>query len=396
MNLGKEIIQLITSELYRVLHDHSIFLTVIIAPVLYAFFLGSIYLNKDISNIRFGVVDYDNTVTSRDLTRKLSASQKIDLTEHLSNYQDGVEELKKLNILGFVVFPKGFEKDLLKKKDTQVALYLNNTRFLPSNELNMAVNKVMLRAGSGLRLKYYENQGIISNLASKIIDPLKIDIDPIYNVNNSYGDFLLPALFFIVLQQTLLLGMAESVSKDREYGLLQESSKGIAGYMIGKSAYYLVLYAAYVFFFTLIIFPVFQLPVKASLVPIFGISILFLMTVLLVGMWIGTFIKRQKHSLVILAFSTYPLFLLSGYSWPVSSMPVFLQAMAALIPTTPMLEAMRKLYIMGGTWQNVMPQLEHLLVLFALSFILLSVRLYLISKRCFYEKQSHGLKQSAT
>ena len=380
MDTNKQIIQLIKRELHRVIHDHSIFLTVIIAPILYAFFLGSIYLNKDISNIRFGVVDNDNTVTSREMTRKLSASPKINLTEHLSNYQDGVQELKKLDILGFVVFPKGFEKDLLRKKETQVTLYLNNTRFLPSNELNMAVNKVMLQAGADIRLKYYENQGVVSSLAAKMINPLKIDIDPIYNVKNSYGDFLLPALFFLILQQTILLGMTESVSKDRELGLLKDDSKGILSYVIGKPVYYLVLYAAYVIFFTWVVFPLFQVPVKASFLPIFIISMLFLMTVLILAMWIGTFIKRQKHSLVILAFSTYPLFLLSGYSWPLSSMPVFLQSLAALVPTTPMMEAMRKLYLMGGTWQNVMPQLEHLLLLFVLGIVLLSTRLFAISK----------------
>lgn len=388
MNSEGKIIQLIKRELHRVIHDHSIFLTVIIAPILYAFFLGSIYLNKDINNIRFGVVDNDHTFTSRELTRKLSASPKIKLTEHLSTYREGLEEMKKLNILGFVVFPKGFEKDILKKKETQVTLYLNNTRFLPSNELNMAVNKVMLQTGSKIRLRYYENQGIISGLASGMINPLRIQIDPIYNTINSYGGFLLPALFFIILQQTLLLGITESASKDREQGLLQQDSKGIISYMIGKQAYYLVLYTAYLFFFTEIFFPVFQIPVKASLLPIFVVTILFLITVLLLGMWIGTFIKHQKNSLIILAFSTYPLFLLSGYSWPVSSMPVFLQSLAALIPTTPMMEAMRKLYLMGGTWQSVIPQFEHLLILFVLGIVLVSTRLYAISKSGFKEKDS--------
>ncbi len=387
MNSEIRIIHLIKRELQRVIQDHSIFLTVIIAPILYAFFLGSIYLHKDINNIRFGVVDNDNTFTSRELTRKLSASPKIHLTEHLANYHEGIQELKKLDILGFVVFPKDFEKDLLKKKETQVALYLNNTRFLPSNELNMAVNKVMLQAGSGIRLKYYEKQGITSGIASKMINPLKINIDPIYNTTNSYGGFLLPALFFIILQQTLLIGITESVSKDREYGLLNNDSKGIYSYMIGKPAYYLVLYIAYIIFFTLVVFPVFNLPVRGAMIPSFVVSILFLSTILLLGMWIGTFIKRQKHSLVILAFSTYPLFLLSGYSWPMSSMPVFLRALAALIPTTPMMEAMRKLYLMGGTWQNIIPQLEHLLILFVLGIVLLATRLYAISKGGLIEKQ---------
>jgi len=385
MNIGKNIGQIIATELQRVITDHSIFLTVIAAPILYAFFLGSIYLNKDISKIPFGVVDNDQTHMSRELTRLLSASPKIKTTEKLLDAGNGLRELKKMNIQGFIVFPNGLEKDLLKGKDTQVSLFLNTTRFLPSNELNMAVNKIILQEGNKLRLKHFEGKGISIPLALKMIKPIKTNVKAIYNTTNSYGDFLLPALFFIILQQTLLLGMAESISKDREKGLLTRtltaSPKGVINYLVGKPAYYLLLYSAYLLFFTRFIFPAFQLPVKSSIYPIFVISFLFLMCVSMYAMLAGTFIKKQTQALVIIAFSTYPLFLLSGYSWPISSMPVFLRGFAALIPTTPMLEAMRRLYLMGGGWQNVLPQFEHLLLLFGLSLILLTARLYQIKRK---------------
>lgn len=84
----------------------------------------------------------------------------------------------------------------------------------------------------------------------------------------------------------------------------------------------------------------------------------------------------------ILAFSTYPLFLLSGYSWPVSAMPAVLQGVSALIPTTPMLEAMRRLYLMGGTWQNVIPQFQHLLIILGISIFLLTLRLLQLRGCC--------------
>ena len=373
------------NELKIVISDHSILLTVIIAPLLYAFFLGSIYLNKDIDQIRFAVVDYDNSHSSRKLTRLLSASQKIDMVGYIEDYEDGVHRLMNLEIQGFIIFNDGFEKELMKMEGANLALYLNTTRFLPSNDLNMAVNDVILTIGSGIRLKYYEVKGIDSQKAMQLINPVMASVKPIYNSTNSYGGFLLPGLFFLILQQTLLIGLGESVSRDNERGILSSilsiTPMGVLNYIQGKIAYYVFLYLAYLIIFTAFIFPFFGLPVAGSLISIFILSMVFLVTIMLLTMLIGTFVRSQVRMMEILAFTSYPFFLLSGYSWPVSSMPQPVQWLAAIIPTTPIMEAMKRLYVMGGNWSDVFLQFQHLIVLLVVTLVLLLWRLNVIRKR---------------
>lgn len=375
----------LNSELKVVVGNHSILLTVVIAPLLYAFFLGSIYLNKDIDQIRFAVVDYDNSKTSRTLAQLLSASQKIDMVGYLEDYEDGVQKLRSLEIEGFLVFTDGFEKELMKMEGTNLNLYLNTTQFLPSNDINMAVNKVMLTVGSGIRLKYYETNGINPQRAMQLINPIAAEIKPIYNVTNSYGGFLLPGLFFLILQQTLLIGLGESVSRDNEKGIMRpalgSSPFGIFNYILGKIGYYVFLYLAYLIIFTAVIFPFFGLPVAGSIVSIFVLSMVFLITIMLLTMLIGTFVKSQVRMMEILAFTSYPFFLLSGYSWPISSMPQPLQWLAALIPTTPMMEAMTRLYVMGGNWGDVAHQFQHLAILLGTTLVLLLWRLQAIRNK---------------
>lgn len=375
------------NELKIVISDHSILLTVIIAPLLYAFFLGSIYLNKDIDQIRFAVVDYDNSNTSRKLTRLLSASQKIDLVGYIEDYEDGVHRLMNLEIQGFIIFNDGFEKELMKMEGANLALYLNTTRFLPSNDLNMAVNEVMLTVGSGIRLKYYEVKGIDSQKAMQLINPVIASVKPIYNSTNSYGGFLLPGLFFLILQQTLLIGLGESVSRDNERGILSSvlslTPMGVLNYIQGKIAYYMFLYLAYLVIFTAVIFPFFGLPVAGSIISIFILSMVFLVTIMLLTMLVGTFVKSQVRMMEILAFTSYPFFLLSGYSWPISSMPQPIQWLAAIVPTTPIMEAMKRLYVMGGNWNDVFLQFQHLIILLAITLVLLLWRLNVIRNREF-------------
>jgi ABC-2 type transport system permease protein len=379
MTNWKSIKSIFNNELNIVIGDHSILLTVVIAPLLYAFFLGSIYLNKDIDQIRFAVVDYDNTKTSRTLTRMLAASQKIDMVGHLKDYEDGVHKLKNLELGGFLIFTDGFEKDLMRMDGANLNLYLNTTQFLPSNDLNMAVNKVMLTVGSGIRLRYYEINGIDSQKAMQLINPIMAEVKPIYNVTNSYGDFLLPGLFFLILQQTLLIGMGESVSRDNEKGImssaLSNSSFGVLNYIAGKSLYYIFLYLSYLIIFTSVIFPFFGLPIAGSIGSIFLLSMIFLITIMLLTILIGTFVKSQVRMMEILAFTSYPFFLLSGYSWPVTAMPEPLQWLAAIIPTTPMMDAMKRLFVMGGDWGDVIYQFQHLSILLVITLILLIWRL---------------------
>lgn len=372
-------------ELEYIIKDHSILLTVIIAPVLYAFFMGSVYLNKDIEKIPFGVVDSDHSHLSRELTQKLAASPKINLKENLININDAEQSLKDWKIQGYIVFSKGFEKKVLEKKKATVGLYLNNMRLLPSNALNTVVNEAMLQAGTEIRIKNFQKKGIITPLAKEMANPIRPEIKPLFNATNSYGNFLLPALFFIILQQTLLLGLGESISKDRENGMFQKVLKGKSGevfsYTFGKAFYYFILYSAYILFFTEIIFPLFHIPAKASLFPVMITGMLFIISLLLMAILIGTFIKKQAHTIEILAFTAYPLFLISGYSWPLSSMPTGVQILANLIPTTPMLEAMTKLYIMGGSWNSIVPEIIHLLLITTGLAIILFFRLSFLKKK---------------
>jgi ABC-2 type transport system permease protein len=135
---------------------------------------------------------------------------------------------------------------------------------------------------------------------------------------------------------------------------------------------------AYLVLFVTVIFPYFDLPVLGSMIPILIVSMTFLVTIMVYAMLIGSFVKSQIKMMELLAFTTYPFFLLSGYSWPLSEMPLPLQWLSATVPTTPMLEAMTKLFVMGGDWSHVLHNFQHLVILLIISLGLLIWRLYYI------------------
>ncbi len=381
----KSFIQGFKEEMLTVINDHSILLTVLIAPLVYVALMGSIYLNKEVRQIPFAVVDYDHTPTTRKLTRLLAADPAIRIESQPATYQKGMNEMYALKIQGFLIFPKGFEKNLLKGEDSNVKLFLNTTRFLPSNDLNRAVNTVFQTVGAGIRLHYFATKGLNEKYGMQIVNPLMADVHPIYNATNNYGDYLLPGLLFLILQQTLLIGLGESFVRSREKGTLQDiltrDGNSIFAWLGGRLSYYILLYAAYILFYLAVAFHVLNIPIRGNPVTMFTIGILFLMVVMVYTVLVASFSKKQIRIMEILAFTSYPLFLLSGYSWPVAAMPKPLQWIAAIIPTTPIMDAVTKLFAEGSSWGPILPDFLHLLIMLVISMLLLYWRLAFMRKK---------------
>ncbi len=375
----KNITEIVKAELTVVIEDHSILLTVIIAPLLYALLLGTIYIKKDIDRISFAVVDLDNTATSMGLTRLLSASSKVNVKAKLHSYEEAVDLMYQQKITGFLLFPRGFEKELLKLEGADVKLYLNTTRFLPSNDLNKAISMVMLTAGSGVRLRYFEAHGINPKHGMELINPILPETRAIYNPTNNYGDFLLPGLLFLILQQTLLIGLGDSVSRDNELGKLNGYLKkpgGVLNYMLGKPAYYLFLFFAWFMIFFFGVYPLLELQVTGSITALFITGLVFVLVLTQMAVFFGTFIKSQIRYMEIMAFTTYPFFLISGYSWPITAMPEPLQWLAQVIPTTHFLHAGVRLVMMGGSWYDVAADVYKLMILLGVFILLTAWRLW--------------------
>ncbi|VAW26219.1 hypothetical protein MNBD_BACTEROID07-1563 [hydrothermal vent metagenome] len=83
----------------------------------------------------------------------------------------------------------------------------------------------------------------------------------------------------------------------------------------------------------------------------------------------------------VLAFTSYPLFLLSGYSWPIAAMPAPLRWLAAIIPTTPMMDAVTKLFAEGSSWGSVLGDIRQLLLMLVVSLVFFYWRMAVLKRK---------------
>ncbi|MCX6138512.1 MAG: ABC transporter permease [Ignavibacteriales bacterium] len=364
--------------------DVDIVSIILIAPIFYAFFYGSVYWYKGEHDVAIAVVDMDRSATSQLLTRNLDAHQYIAVTESLRDLGAAEREIASFGVQGAVYIPQGFEASLKSGKGADLKVYLNTSRFLVSNDMNKGVNEVVQTMAAGARVKYFEMQGYSLDQAKEMYEPLRIEVKPLFNMTETYGDFLIPGILALILQQTLLMGLSESIAKERELGTMGElfatAGRSMWALMSGKGAFYLALFSAYAFFFYTVNFAVFSIPFRGSGWALALLTIVFLLSVVYVSFFFSSFFERKMIALQVLGFTSYPIFLISGYSWPLQVLPMPLRLLANTLPITPYVSAYTRIVQMGAGLGDVLPELGQLTVLAICGFIFTRIRMKVLMR----------------
>lgn len=372
-------------ELKLIIADKSILLTCLMAPIFYAFFVGSIYKEKDVADIPIAIVDNDHSSLSRKVSRLIDSNEKVEVYGSYSNLNDALFLFNSLEVQGLLIIPNNFEKNTLNLEGSTVELVLNNTKFLTSNEVNKGVQQVMLTVAGGVRLSYLISSKVPSELAEQQAQPIMPVVKSIYNATNNYGDYLLPILLVLIIQQTLIIGFGQSVLHEFvHFKTLSISTINFFEFIkifSAKGLYYFVLYASLFFLFYKVIFPYYHLDFKGSELLHFLLSSVFIISVMVYTTFLGTFFKSTIGWTEIMAFSTYPLFLVSGYSWPIEAMPFGLQVIANLLPSTPYFTIFNKLATQGAVLVDIKNEVVHLIGLLLFGYLILFLRFQFIHKK---------------
>lgn len=149
------ILNIFNRELHFVAKDINILSVILIAPIIYAFLYGSIYLNKVENDVPVAIVDICNSNTSRTFIRNLDATANIKVASQEADLASAKKTVDNFENFAVIYIPESFDSDLKLGKGTDIKLFINSTRFLISNDISKAVNEVVGYFNAGIRLKYF-------------------------------------------------------------------------------------------------------------------------------------------------------------------------------------------------------------------------------------------------
>jgi ABC-2 type transport system permease protein len=340
-------------ELKAIISDDGAILILFIAVIIYPVIYSIVYMKGNVTNMSVAMVDQDHSASSRKYAQMLDASSEINLVVRPTDMKTAEDLLKDNKIEGVIFIPEGFQKQIMRGEQANVAVYCDAAYFLKYRNQLMAISYTNSYFSAGISVKKYMASG--QDYKKALVSNSPIDPQPhiLYNPGSNYGTFVMPGIMLIVIQQTLLIviglmGGSFSESMKSPFKLdLSERKHEIIPHLLGKAGAFLTASLLNVAFTLVMIYRWFNYTDNANFLHVMILVFPFLVSVVFLGIGLSTLFKHRESAIVFMVFLSPIALFLTGISWPVSAIPEWLATLSKLLPGSLMVPAYYRLRNMG-------------------------------------------------
>lgn len=344
-------------ELKNVFKDSGVMIFFFLVPFVYPLLYAFIYNNEVVHNAKMVVVDQSDSYLSREYIRKVDATADVKVVAVCADMEEAKRMLDEKKAYGILYFPGEFSKDIHKGKQATVSLYCDMSALLFYKAFLLATTEVSFEIGKELRAQ---------NNPSSTIEQEKITINPIpyesvalFNSQNGFASFLVPAILILVIQQTLILGIGmlggTAREKNRFHSLVPVSRhfNGTLRIVFGKSLTYLLLYVVVCIWALGVVPKLFSLPQVGEPWTVMLFVLPYLFASIFLSMTLSGFMTSRESPMLVFVFTSVILLFISGVSWPKEAIPPFWKAVGYLFPSTPGIQGFIRINTAGATLNEV-------------------------------------------
>lgn len=345
------------SELKNVFADTGVMIFFFLVPFIYPLLYAFIYNNELVREAKMVVVDQSNSSLSRKYVRMIDATADVKVVGACADMEEAKRMLDTKQAYGILLVPSDFSKDLHAGRQTTVSLYSDMSSLLFYKAFLLSATEASFELGKEVRM--HNNPVSTEKLEQITVNPIPYESVTLFNTQNGFASFLVPAILILVIQQTLVLGIGmlggTAREKNRFHTLVPVSKhfNGTLRIVFGKSLAYLVLYIL-VCGWTLVVVPkLFGLPQLASPFTLTMFILPYLFACIFFAITLSGFMVSRESPMMIFVFTSVFLLFISGISWPMLSIPSFWKATGYLFPSTPGVQGFVRINTMGATLNEV-------------------------------------------
>lgn len=371
----------IKKETLHITRDKVMLMICFLAPIFLTVLFGFVYINQKVTNIPIVIYDADKTDLSRTIINGFNDSERLEVIKYAETYDELKREIEEQRAQMGIIIPPNMKKTVKSGQSSEVGIIYNGTNTLIMSTAGTAANQVVGTISAGINIKIMQGTGISSKKAMNAVQALAFKSRTWYNPTASYGPFMLLGLLATILQQLAFLAVALSFSRERESGAWKNlvfsklKSKEI---ILGKFIVYLVIFFINAIIMYSIAIRFFQIPQIGNLSLVLLLFLVFLVSVLMLGIFLSAIIKSQVQAIEISMIIAVPSFILSGYTWPSFAMPKALQYVSNSLPLTHYLNATKAVMYMGQGYNVIRNDVRFLL---GLGLLFLPINIFLVSRR---------------
>lgn len=336
----------------------------------------SIYSHEVIKEVPVAIVNQDASKTSRDYISMLNASDGIKTISSYSDIQQAKTAYYSKEVMGIVIIPKNFEKDIRSNKQTTITTFADASNMIFYKKVLADVSVTTGYFNAGIVIKKTMAKGVPITIAKNNYSPIKSISTSLFNTSSGYATYIIPMLTALIIQLVLLMGIGIINGSRREDNIAEQNSSKLKNkgatipILLGKACLYSLLFAIILPIQIGLVYTYFSIPVRSSIFLIYLFSLPYLFSVVFLGIAISSLFKRREDSIVFLVLISIPSLMLSGLSFPMEGFSNFYQQIAKLLPSTAGINGFVKLTQMQTSFYEVLTEWNHLWLLTFFYFII--------------------------
>jgi len=348
---NSRLLSIMRKELIQITRDRRIVIITFIQPIIMLFLLG-FAATSDVRNVPAALFDQDHSKAARDLLAAYEAADYFQFNHDVSS----VDEIRQLVESGAVkaalIIPPDYGKRIAAGEQAQVEFVIDGADpTIAATALSAAV-----QIGQSKSTAVMQSQLAARGQAGGVASPIDVRTQVWYNPDLVSAYFLIPGLVGTILQQLAVMLTAASIVRERERGTIEQLIiTPIRSWelIVGKVTPYVGLAFFNVLEVLIIGLVVFKVPMIGNIGLLLAVSMLFLATVLGIGLFISTVAKTQQEAQMMGMLIQLPSLFLAGIFFPIAAMPPFLQFVSYFIPLRYFNEIVRAIMLKGADLQAI-------------------------------------------
>ncbi len=344
-------------ELRTIVRDKGVIIFFFIVPLGYPLLYAFIYTNEVVRDVPVAVVDDCRSGRSRDYVRRLDATADVRVVSVCADMGEAKEMVKRRDVYGVVRIPSDFSRCVATGRQAHVSAYADMSGMLYYKSVLTANTNVSLAMNA--EIKVARAGGTTQRQDAVTQHPIAYEEVSLFNPQNGFATFLIPAVLVLIIQQTLLLGVGMAAGTAREHNRFRDlvpidrHHTGLLRIVWSKSLAYLLIYIPVSVYVLGVVPRLFSLNQIGNPWDLALFVIPYLVACVFFAMTVAAFVRHREACIMLIVFTSLPLLFISGISWPGSAVPAFWRGLAYVFPSSLGINGFIAINNMGATLADV-------------------------------------------
>lgn len=358
--------RMVKKELRQLFRDPKTKRVIFVSPIIQLILFGYA-VNTDVRNVATFVVDHDRTAASRGVVEAFTASGYFRVAGRSDRSADIGYALDHGRAVAGLEIPAGFAADMAAGHTPRIQVLVDGTN---SNTATVAQGYAS-KIAQELNVRVADARGI------PLPDAVDLEARAWFNPSLASRVYNVPAVIGVIVLLMCLLLTAMAVVREREVGTLEQllvSPLSPGELMLGKTLPVAGIALVQMTLVTTVALLWFGIPLRGSVAALLLAAVLFILAGLSLGLFISTVSATQQEAFLSMFLFILPAIILSGFLYPVDTMPPFFERLTLLNPLRHFLEVVRAIFLKGSGLAELWPQFTVLLAMAAAGLALATRR----------------------